>query len=209
MSSYMQALKRLRDDALPAAAAPRAASQEAARTRPVARAAAAAATPAVPSAAPQINALLDRLRALAAQGAAARVLVFAAVESGGAARRVVDALAARGRELGLPVAAAELTRAGGQAQLAARGSAPRGLTLDGPALPAGLAAWLDDCAAAPLVLFDAPPVLSSIDGLLLAAACDGLVLIAETGATARQALREASARAQAAGCRLLGVVLCQ
>jgi hypothetical protein len=207
MSSYMQALKRLRDDPTPLA--PRRPTDE---RRTVSEESAARVTTLAPpsprnAASPGVAALLDHLRGLAAQGEPARVLVFAPVEPGVAASGLVDALAARARELELPVAVAGLTRSGGGAQLAARGTAPRTLPLDGAQLAPALAGWLDGHAAAQLVLIDAPPVLGSIDALLLGAACDGLVLVAQTHATARRALRDAAARAGAAGCHMLGVVL--
>jgi len=196
MSSYMQALKRTQQVVTPLVEPRRLA-------REVEAAAASASVP-------EIGALLDTLRALAAQGTPARVVVFAPVAAGAAAREVVDALAGRARELRLPVAAAALARSGGGATLAERGAAvrpPRTLDLDGPALGAAVGEWLSGAAAAQLVLIDAPPVLSSIDALLLAGACDGLVLVAESGATRRADLRTAAARVHAAGCRALGVVL--
>jgi Mrp family chromosome partitioning ATPase len=154
--------------------------------------------------------LLDQLRTLAAQGAPARVIVFAAVEPGAAARRVVTGLAARARALDLAVAVGELTRRGAQALLVERDSTPRAgraLELDGAGLAAALQTWLEPNAAAQMVLIEAPPVAASVDALLLAGACDGIVLVAETGATARAALRAAADRVRHAGCRALGVVL--
>ncbi len=47
----------------------------------------------------------------------------------------------------------------------------------------------------------------SVDAVLLGAACDGLVLVAEDGVTDRSALRAAADRARDSGCRPLGVVL--
>ncbi len=196
MSSYMQALKRTQQVVTPRV-----------EPRRIAREVEA---PAVAASAPEVAALLDSLRALAAQGTPARVLVFAPVVAGPAAREVVDALAGRARELRLPVAVAGLARSGGAATLAERGTATRppcGLDLDGAALGAAVGEWLSGTAAAQLVLIDAPSVLSSIDALLLAGACDGMVLVAESGVTARADLRAAAARVQAAGCRALGVVL--
>lgn len=207
MSTYMKALRRLeRDGQIAPAAAP--AMRRAAREADEAP----ARRPAAPAAAapPEVEALFDRLRTLAAPGAAARVLVFAPVDRPGAARGVVEALAARARELRLPVAIAELTRAGGAAQLAPRGGEgwpPLPVDLDGPGLAAGLREWVGTAATAPLVLIDAPPLRRSIDAVLLGAACDGLVLVAETDATERGALRAAAERAREGGCRTLGVVL--
>ena len=206
MSTYMKALRRLEHDgqmtpsAIPAR---RRAVREAEEVSARQRATASAPAPA------EVEALFGGLRTLAAPGGAARVLVFAPVAVPGAARGVVEALAARARELCLPVAVGELTRANGAALLASRGGdgrAPRPLDLDGPALAAGLREWVD-AAAAPLVLLAAPPLLRSVDAVLLGAVCDGVVLVAETGATERGALRAAADRARDGGCRMLGVVL--
>lgn len=202
MSTYMKALRRLEHDGqIAPAAAPR-------RRRAAREADEAAARPVAPAAAASsgVEELLDRLRALAVPGAAARVLVFAPVEAANAARGVVESLAARAGELRLPLAVAELTRAGGAARLAPRSGEARPLDLDGPGLAGALREWAD-AAAASLALVVAPPLLRSIDAALLGAAGDGLVLVAETGATTRAALRAAAARARAGGCRTLGVVL--
>jgi hypothetical protein len=203
MSTYMKALRRLERDGqiapAPAAPARRRAAREAEDAAPRRPAAAAGAA--------EVEALFERLRTVAAPGAPGRVLVFASVDAPGGARGVVEALAARARELRLAVAVGELTRSGGAAHLAARGGEARPLDLDGPGLAAGLCDWLGAAAAAPLVLIEAPPVSRSVDAVLLGAACDGLVLVAEAGATERGALRAAAARARDGGCRTLGVVL--
>ena len=138
------------------------------------------------------------------------MLVFAPVSVPGAARGVLEALAMRARELRLPIAVAELTRAAGAPQLVARGGEarpPRPLELDGAGLAATLREWLGELATASLVLIDAPPIQRSVDAVLLGAACDGLVLVAETDVTERAALRAAAERARDGGCRTLGVVL--
>lgn len=214
MSNYIQALKRLDADAPRGAGAVARRPERALRDEEAAvRAEAPAENRAQPAAAGEDRAmapLLDQLRTLAAQGARARVIVFAAVEPGPLARRVVTGLAARARGLDLPVAVGDLTRSGAQALLVERGSPPRAgrpLELDGAGLAAALQAWLEPLAAAQLVLIEAPPVGTSVDALLLAGACDGIVLVAETGATSRAALRAAADRVRRAGCCALGVVL--
>jgi hypothetical protein len=215
MSNYMQALRRLEQgeeratplarDTLrrpePDGTDPRSAASPARIAPP-----SAADTAARGAAGGLCAALLDRLRERAARGEPARTLVFAPVTPGRAARTVVDGLIARGRELALHIAAAELTRANGQPLLAERGGGRRPLDLDGLARASAVAGWIAQLGDAPLVLIEAPAVSVSADGLLFAAACDGLVLVAETGVTPRAALRDAAARAQAAGCRPLGVV---
>jgi hypothetical protein len=155
-----------------------------------------------------IAALFDRLRTVSPQGETARVLVFAPVEAAGATRTVVDGLAGRARALAMRVGVGELARVGGQAVLGElNGGARHVLALDGGTLASAVASWLAPLGGPQLVLIEAPPVSASVDALLLAAACDGLVLVAQTGVTARAALRSATARADAVGCRTLGVVL--
>lgn len=211
MSTYMKALRRLeRDGQMAPAPAAAPARRWAERDDP--RESARRVAPAPPLAAPEAAALLDRLRALAAQGEPARVLVLAPVVVPGAARGVVDGLAARAGELRLPLAVAELARSGGVAHLIERGGRaevrpPCAIDLDGADRGAALRDWLDGVAGAPLVLIEAPPLQRSIDAVLLAAACDGLLLVAETGATERADLRAAAERARNSGCRTLGVVL--
>ncbi len=58
-----------------------------------------------------------------------------------------------------------------------------------------------------LLLIEGPPLSTSVDAALLARRCDGLILVAESERTPREALRSASERAQAAGCNVVGVVL--
>ncbi|HSQ01251.1 MAG TPA: hypothetical protein VL049_28860 [Candidatus Dormibacteraeota bacterium] len=209
MSTYMKALRRLESDGQLAAPAPATAPVVRRATRDAEEATRRRLPTSPASAAPEIEALLDQLRTLAAQGDGARVLVFAPVSIPGAARGVLEALATRGRELRLPIAVAELARTAGTPQLVVRGGeAPaRPLELDGPGLSATMREWRGDLAPAPLVLIDAPPLQRSVDAVLLAAACDGLVLVAETGLTERAALRAAAERARDGGCRTLGVVL--
>lgn len=154
------------------------------------------------------GALLDRLRTAGGQTETARVLVFAPVAAAGSTRAVVDGLVDRARALAMRVGVGELSRVGGQAVLGdSNGPARQVLELDGRTLAPTVASWLAPMGDPQLMLIEAPPVAASVDALLLAAACDGLVLVAQTGVTARTALRSATERAQAVGCRMLGVVL--
>jgi Mrp family chromosome partitioning ATPase len=57
------------------------------------------------------------------------------------------------------------------------------------------------------VVIDTPPILSSTDALLVAARCDGVILVVRRGRTPGKALREAAGRFHQVGARLLGVVL--
>jgi hypothetical protein len=71
-----------------------------------------------------------------------------------------------------------------------------------------LHAWAQRVAPAnDLVVLTGPPLASSIDAALLACACDGLVIVAESEVTDRVALQTAAERARIAGCRTLGVVM--
>jgi hypothetical protein len=215
MSTSIQALKRLEhDDQLGIASVARESVRYSERPPrdadelPAAPPAASAAPTHASRGAAAIAGLLDRLRTVGGQADAARVLVFAAVGPDGSTRAVIDGLAGRGRELTIRVGVGELTRIAGQAVLAERGGAARrALELDGGPLTAAVASWLEPLGDPQLVLIEAPPVATSADALLLATACDGLVLVAQTGVTARAALRTAIERATAAGCRTLGVVL--
>ncbi len=68
--------------------------------------------------------------------------------------------------------------------------------------------WIAETApAAELVVIAGPPLAVSIDAALLACACDGLVIVAESEVTDRAALRTAAERARIAGCRTLGIVM--
>ncbi len=60
---------------------------------------------------------------------------------------------------------------------------------------------------ADLLIVTAPPILTSVDALLVARACDGLVLVAEPLATQREEFEIAIERARASGCQLLGLVM--
>ncbi len=58
-----------------------------------------------------------------------------------------------------------------------------------------------------LLIVAAPPILSSVDALLVARACDGLVLVAEPLGTQREEFEIAVERARASGCQVLGLVM--
>jgi len=82
------------------------------------------------------------------------------------------------------------------------------IDLDGGAAPSDLNAWIERVAPdAQLVIVAGPPLANSIDTALLACASDGLVIVAESEVTDRNALQLAAERARIAGCRTLGVVM--
>ena len=58
-----------------------------------------------------------------------------------------------------------------------------------------------------LIVITGPPLAASVDAALLACACEGLVIVAESEVTERAALQIAADRARIAGCRTLGVVM--
>ncbi len=58
-----------------------------------------------------------------------------------------------------------------------------------------------------IVLFDSPPVLPVTDAVLLASKVDGVILVYEAGRTARSVLLRAKTQLEAAGAKILGVVL--
>jgi len=157
-----------------------------------------------------IATLFDNIRALAS-GRATRVLVFAGAAATDSVWAVTEGLARHAQRHGMRVFVAELTRTGGGPMLVSRmPSPPQPLTidLDGGAAPGELNAWVNDAAGdSDLVVLEAPPLADSIDAALLACACDGLVIVADTEVTPRGALHIAAERAQIAGCRTLGVVM--
>lgn len=165
--------------------------------------------------APGFTTLLDGLRARTARGAGARALVLAAAQPSGASGFVLDGLAARAEQLGMEVVRGELRGVPSRQLMPARRTPPTDRTArhcfavaPRPAhLAAEMEAWLGQHRSADLVLTEAPPLSSSIDGALVARACDGLILVAERGVTERRALHEAANRARIAGCTVLGVIV--
>ncbi|MEE8312227.1 MAG: hypothetical protein V3R77_08215, partial [Candidatus Binatia bacterium] len=82
------------------------------------------------------------------------------------------------------------------------------LNLRGGPVPADLQAWLESAENHhDLVIIEAPPLGHSVDAALLARACDGLVIVVDPTAITKDALRRSVERAQAIGCRILGLVM--
>jgi hypothetical protein len=159
--------------------------------------------------------LFDNLRALT-NGLSVRVLIFASVSADESARSVTAGFAAHAVELGLNVVTATMTESAGRAflQRCVFGSSQTGaepplpLDVNRPEWQASFADWLRSAAPeADIVIIDGPPLDQSIDAAVLARACDGLVLVARTEVTPRQALQAAAERARAVGCCTLGVVM--
>ncbi|HEX8413861.1 MAG TPA: capsular biosynthesis protein, partial [Sphingomicrobium sp.] len=58
-----------------------------------------------------------------------------------------------------------------------------------------------------MVIVDGPPVLGLADAPLLGAACEGVLMVIETGKTRTKAAQESINRLKAAGSHLVGAVL--
>jgi hypothetical protein len=164
-----------------------------------------------------IAGLLDNIRVLSA-GHTTRTVVFAGASKSEPVGLVTAGLAAHAERQGMAVFTAELTKSDGRSFLVPRpspGAAARfgaadalEIDLDGGAAPSDLNAWVERVAPdAQLVIVAGPPLANSIDTALLACASDGLVIVAESEVTDRNALQLAAERARIAGCRTLGVVM--
>jgi len=221
MSEYIKALKRLREPQPP----PAAATTPPPAQRLAAPNAAAAASPSSISetACPEaFKDLYDSLR-LAAPSDATRRFVFAGADAGGATSRVVDGLEQHIDSLGFRILRAELSLEGGRPILRRQREQPlasltalglefsadlKPLDLSNSAAQAEVAAWLAAASrVADAVLIEGCPLSESVDAALLARSCDGLVLVAQAGVTARATLGGAAQRVRAAGCRVLGLAL--
>lgn len=58
-----------------------------------------------------------------------------------------------------------------------------------------------------IILFDTPPLLAVADGVIVAALCDGVVLVVQVGKVKRQLIKKAKARLEHVNAQILGVVL--
>ena len=160
--------------------------------------------------------LFDNLRALTRERST-RSFVFAPASPAESVRAVTTGLIAHAERLGLNAALAELTDSKTRSLLRLRPEQRResGESDDPPPLDLSVHAdlaevsdWLEVVAReSALIVIEGQPLTQAIDSALLARACDGLVIVAETQVTARQALRVAADKARVAGCRTLGVVL--
>ena len=163
-------------------------------------------------------ALFDNLRVLG-NGVPLGAIVLAGASDSESCRRVADGLANEVIRNRMTAAIAELSRAQTRPTLRMRMTSsnagspdPAGATrvqLDlrsGP-LPNDLVEWLKDARARhDVVIVEAPPLGLSVDAAVVAKACDGLILVVEPRATASAALLGSVERAEAVGCRILGIV---
>jgi hypothetical protein len=154
--------------------------------------------------------LLESIR-LIANGRARRVVVFCGASTAEAVTTLAQDLAEHADRSGLtPFVGALFRSASGTIIAAANDAAASAQAVD---LDAGLTvetfgAWIDRVAPrSDLVVMTGPPLATSIDAALLACACDGLVIVAESEVTERAALQVAAERARIAGCKTLGVVM--
>ncbi|MBI4516756.1 MAG: hypothetical protein HY699_13175 [Deltaproteobacteria bacterium] len=159
--------------------------------------------------------LLGNLRALGG-AEAIRLVVFASPGTNTTVRPVTTGLANHAGGLGLDVFAATLAESAGHFVLTqlldagGRGekTEPLALDLHRTVWQSDFTDWLSRLTPTPdLVLLEGPPLEQSADAALLARACDGLVIVAETEVTPRELLRLAAERARLAECRTLGVVM--
>jgi hypothetical protein len=139
------------------------------------------------------------------------VVVFCGASTAEAVTTLAHALADHSERSGMTGFVGTLFRsASGTIVAAAHDAANTAQAVD---LDAGLSAesfttWIDRVApASDLVIMTGPPLATSIDAALLACACDGLVIVAESEVTERAALQVAAERARIAGCKTLGVVM--
>ncbi len=157
--------------------------------------------------------LFNNLRARAGEEPL-RCLVFAGVSAVEPVHAVINGLAEHVEGVGLNVLRAELTQAAGGPLLRRHrhelsdGGDPLELDLHSREWHADFSRWLRAAAGRPdLVLIEGRPLAESIESAVLARACDGLVLVAQTEVTERTGLQTAAARARAAGCRVWGLVM--
>ncbi len=159
---------------------------------------------------PGIATLLENIR-LISNGRASRTVVFCGASTAEAVSLVANALAVHAERSGMRTFVATLSRtARGTAVMPAKGANHTALAvdLDAGASQQALSSWVEGIAPdSDLVVFTGPPLATSIDAALLACACDGLVIVAESEVTERAALQVAAERARIAGCKTLGVVM--
>lgn len=159
-----------------------------------------------------IATLLDNIRMLSS-GRASRTVVFCGASTAEAVTALAGALAAHAERSGMSAFVGNLTRtSAGSVVAPALGSSSDApaleIDLDAGTPTAELQGWAARVApGSELIVITGPPLATSIDAALLACACDGLVIVAESEVTERAALQVAAERARIAGCRTLGVVM--
>jgi Mrp family chromosome partitioning ATPase len=161
---------------------------------------------------PGIATLLDNIRMLSS-GRASRVVVFCGASTAEAVTTLASALAAHAEQSGMKAFVGTLTRTTRGTVVAPAADFSTVATtleidLNAGSSTAELQGWVERVAPnSDLVVLTGPPLATSIDAALLACACDGLVIVAESEVTERATLQIAAERARIAGCRTLGVVM--
>jgi hypothetical protein len=161
---------------------------------------------------PGIAALLDNIRLLAS-ARSARIVVFAGASTAEPVDALAGDLARYANANGMKTIVAMLaSKAGRSFVMPVDGvdgdRSSLEVELDAKLSTSELHDWMVRCApGGELLVITAPPLAMSIDGALLACACDGLVIVAESEVTERAALQTAAERARITGCRTLGVVM--
>lgn len=161
---------------------------------------------------PGIATLLDNIRMLSGQRAG-RIVVLCGASSAEPVAALAAQLVAHAEQRGMRAIVATLLRtATGTIVTPGHGARDESTSLrvdlDASPSPDELHAWGQRLAPGnDLVVLTGPPLAGSIDAALLACACDGLVIVAESEVTDRAALHTAAERARIAGCRTLGVVM--
>ncbi len=166
--------------------------------------------------------LLDAMRAVAGKSPAPCIVV-AGIARAAAALAVIDGVseqaALRGvrLEIGdvivtqtdrtLSIREEHPAAIGPRAESATRDTS-LSLELTAPSAQEALKTWFVTASTGyDLLIVAGPPILSSVDALLVARACDGLVLVAEPLTTQSEEFEIAIERARASGCQVLGLVM--
>ena len=165
--------------------------------------------------------LLDTMRTVAGEAQTPSIVV-AGIATAASAQAVIDGVADQAALRGVRLQIGDVVITQAHRTLSIREDHPAALErpagrdpdaslsleLTAPAAQESLRTWVADAGSGfDLLLVAAPPILSSVDALLVARACDGLVLVAEPLATQREEFEIAVERARASGCQVLGLVM--
>ena len=174
------------------------------------------------------NHMLESLRSQSQS--AQPILVVAGVSDVESTRRLVAGLRRQAQQRGISVLAARLTQSregrilsflppapdeadspwqgNGAEENQAEPPSVKGFDLSVANTDQKLTEWLRaSSTGSDMVVIEAPGILSSADTLLLSKACDGLALVVEPMVTDRSALKAAVTRAQASGCKVVGLIV--
>ncbi len=165
--------------------------------------------------------LLDAMRAVAGKSQTPSIVV-AGIAGAASANAVIEGVASQAALRGVRLRIGDVTVTQTHRTLSLRGEQPAEpglvereardtslpLELTAAAAQEALENWFVTAGAGfDLLIVAGPPILSSVDALLVARACDGLVLVAEPLATQREEFESVVERARASGCQVLGLVM--